>query len=167
MLNILTLAVPIGLLWVAVTGRISIGSIVVGYLIGVLTLVTLRLLQVRLRASFTPRQAIAFVQYSTWVLWDCLLSSIQVARLILRPQIDLKTGIVALPTGDTSPEQRLTALSAHGINLAPGQLVVDFDDQGTLYLHCLDLESAHMTMEVTQARRARLLRTILGEDRHE
>lgn len=166
MLQIVTLAVPIGLLWAAVTGRVSAGSLVVGYAIGLLTLTALRQLRVQLRMRLTPRQALAMLQYGAWVLGDGLVSSVQVARLILRPRIDLKTGIVALPTGDASPEQRLAALSAHGINMTPGQLVVDFDNQGTLYLHCLDLEQARATLEPDQARRSRLLRTILGEEHH-
>jgi multisubunit Na+/H+ antiporter MnhE subunit len=167
MLQIFTMALPVGLLWVGVTGRVTVGSLLVGYVVGMVVLVSLRRLGVRLRATFTPRQAVAFLRYCAWLFWNTLVSSVQVARLILRPRMDLRTGIIALATGDTSTDQRLAALSAHGLNMSPGQLVIDFDNEGTLYVHCLDLEAARLTLEPDQARRLRMLQAVLGEDRHE
>lgn len=155
-------ALPISLLWVAVTGRVNWESLLVGYVIGVLTLAVLSLLGLRLHGGFTPRQMLALVRYSGLLLWNGMVSSVQVARMLMRPKIELKTGILALKTGDTTPEQRLAALSAHGLNMTPGELVIDFDDDGTLYVHCLDLETSRSLLETEQQERLKLLREILG-----
>jgi multisubunit Na+/H+ antiporter MnhE subunit len=85
-----------------------------------------------------------------------------VVKLVLSPKIELKTGIIALQTGDKSADQKLAALSAHGLNMSPGQLVIDFEDGGTLYVHCLDLEASRPTLEAEQARRLHLLHRIIG-----
>ena len=35
-----------------------------------------------------------------------------------------------------------TALSAHAVSLTPGELVVEIDDEGVMYTHCLDASRA-------------------------
>lgn len=162
MLHILIPALPISLLWVAVTGRVEWGSLLVGYVIGAIMLAVLSALGIRFQGRFTPRQMIALLRYSAILFWNGIVSSVHVARMLMRPTIDLKTGIVALKTGDTSAEQRLSALSAHGLNMSPGELVIDFDDDGTLYVHCLDLEKSRSMLDTEQQERLKLLREILG-----
>lgn len=162
MLQKFTYAPVISLIWVAVTGEVSLEGLFVGFIVGVLTLALLHRVGVNLPKRISGRQPIALLIYTAGILWNGLISSFQVVRLVLSPKIELKTGIVALPTGDTSEGQQLAALSAHGINMTPGQLVIDFDDEGTLYIHCLDLEASRPTLESDQARRLQLLRRILG-----
>jgi multicomponent Na+:H+ antiporter subunit E len=44
-------------------------------------------------------------------------------------------------------------LSAHAITLTPGELVLGIDDQGVLYVHCLDVtQSAAYAAEAQQLR---------------
>ena len=167
MRHILVPARPISLLWVAVTGRVEWGSLLVGYVIGVITLTVLSALGIRFLGSFTLRQLIAVLRYSVLLFWNGIVSSVHVALMLLRPKIELKTGIVALKTGDATPQQRLAALSAHGLNMTPGELVIDFDDDGTLYVHCLDLESSRARLDSEQQERIKLLREILGVSDHE
>ena len=162
MLHIFVPALPISLLWLAVTGRVEWGSLLVGYVIGVITLVVLGALGIRFQGRFTPRQLLAVLRYSAKLLWNGIVSSVEVAIILLRPKLDLQTGIVALKTGDTTPEQRLAALSAHGINMTPGELVIDFAEDGTLYVHCLDLETSRPRLNREQLERIDLLREILG-----
>jgi multicomponent Na+:H+ antiporter subunit E len=163
----LMLSLPIALIWMGVTGRVSPGSFLIGCLIGLLVLGVLSRIGVRVQHPMKPSQALAFLTYTGIVLWNGLISSLQVAKLVLSPKIELRTGILAFSTGDNSPEQLLAALSAHGINVTPGQLVIDFDDQGTLYIHCLDLEAARPTLEAEQTRRLHLLRRIIGVKENE
>ena len=152
----------IGLVWVGVTGQAALDSFFVGVIVGLLTLALLHRIGVNLPQTIKIDQPLAVLIYTARILWNGLISSVQVVQLVLSPNIELKTGIVALPTGDTSEEQQLAALSAHGINMTPGQLVIDFDDQGTLYIHCLDLEASRPTLESEQARRLHLLRRVIG-----
>ncbi len=158
-----TLAIPIALLWVAVTGRVTPGGLAVGYLIGLALLLLLGRLGIRPRRGLSPRQLGAALRYAGRLLADITVSSVQVARIILSPRLRLQTGILALPSGDRRDDQLLTALSAHGINVSPGQLVIDIDDMGTLYVHCLDLKASRGTIEAQQRARLQLLSEAVGE----
>jgi multisubunit Na+/H+ antiporter MnhE subunit len=158
-----TLAIPVALLWVAVTGRVSLGGLAVGYLIGVAILLLLGKAGIRPRRGLSLRQIAAALVYAGRLLADIVVSSLQVARIILSPRPRLQTGILALPSGDRREDQLLTALSAHGINASPGQLVIDIDEMGTLYVHCLDLEASRPVIEAQQRVRLQLLGKVIGE----
>jgi multicomponent Na+:H+ antiporter subunit E len=158
-----TLAIPIALLWVAITGRVTLGGLAVGYLIGLAILLLLSRLGIRPRRGLSFRQLGAAVRYAGRLLADIVLSSLQVARIILSPRLRLQTGILAVPSGDRREDQLLAALSAHGINVSPGQLVIDIDDMGTLYVHCLDLEASRGAIEAQQRARLQLLGEVIGE----
>jgi multicomponent Na+:H+ antiporter subunit E len=158
-----TLAIPIALLWVAVTGRVSLDGLAVGYLIGLAILLLLGRVGIRPRRGLSLRQLGAALVYAGRLLADIVVSSLQVARIILSPRLRLQTGILALPSGDRREDQLLAALSAHGINVSPGQLVIDIDELGTLYVHCLDLEASRPTIEPQQRARLHLLGKLIGE----
>jgi multicomponent Na+:H+ antiporter subunit E len=162
MTHIFIPALPMALLWVVVTGRVEWGSLLVGYIIGVVTLAVLNALGIRFHERLSLRQVAAIVRYSALLFWNGIVSSVHVARMLLQPKIELKTGIIALKTGDTSPEQRLSALSAHGLNMTPGELVIDFAEDGTLFVHCLDIENSRSRLDTEQQERIKLLREILG-----
>jgi multisubunit Na+/H+ antiporter MnhE subunit len=159
---LLTLAIPIALLWMAVTGTVSPGGFLVGYLLGLALLIVLGRLGLRPKHGIGLRQLGSTLVYVGHLLADVVLSSLQVARIILAPRPRLQTGILAVPSGDRRDDQLLTALSAHGINISPGQLVIDIDEMGTLYIHCLDLAASRPTIEQQQRERLRLLRAVIG-----
>jgi len=46
--------------------------------------------------------------------------------------------------------------------MTPGELVIDFGENGTLYVHCLDIENSRSRLELEQQKRIELLREILG-----
>lgn len=158
-----TLAIPIALLWMAITGNVSPGAALVGYLLGLAILLVLRQLGLRPRRGLNLRQLGAAAIYVGRLLIDIVVSSVQVARIILGRRPRLRTGILAVPSGDRRDDQLLTALSAHGINVSPGQLVIDIDEMGTLYIHCLDLAASRPTIEAQQRERLRLLRAVVGD----
>ena len=158
-----TLAIPVALLWVAVTGRVTPGGLAVGYVIGLAIMLLLGRVGIRPRRGLSLPQVGAAIVYAGRLLADITVSSLQVARIILSPRLRLQTGILALPSGDRREDQLLAALSAHGINVSPGQLVIDIDELGTLYVHCLDLEASHLRIEPQQQERLRLLSKVIGE----
>lgn len=167
MIQFLISALPIALIWSAITGRVTLDSLALGYLLGLVTLTTLHVLGIRYGRLRSWDQPLAVVIYVAGILVSALQSSVKVARVVLSPKIKLATGIVALNTGDLSEGQVLTALSAHGINTTPGELVIDIADGGVLYIHCLDLEASSPVIEHEQAQRLRLLQRILGERSHD
>ncbi|MFW6033196.1 MAG: hypothetical protein ACOCTI_07475, partial [Phycisphaeraceae bacterium] len=62
-----------------------------------------------------------------------------------------------------SPSRWLHAVAAHGINLAPGQMVVRITRPGALRTHCLDAGDPERVRR-SQRPRLRLIGRILGED---
>jgi multisubunit Na+/H+ antiporter MnhE subunit len=163
MIQFLLSALPVAVVWVLVTGRVSLDSLALGYGIGLVTLYALRLLGIRFDKPLTPDQPVALAQYVGGILWSGFRSSLKVVKLVLSPQIKLETGVIALNSGDLSEEQLLTALSAHSINTTPGEIVIDIADGGVLYIHCLNLEASRKVVEQEQAHRLRLFKRILGE----
>lgn len=167
MIQFLRSAVPIALIWCAITGRVTLDSLLLGYILALVTLISLHLLGIRFGKLRSWDQPVAVVVYIAGILVTAFQSSLKVAKLVLSPQIKLKTGVIALDTGDLSESQLLTALSAHGINTTPGEIVIDIIDGGVLYIHCLDLEASRAAIDNEQKQRLRLLRRILGERDHE
>ena len=140
MLQLLLSALPIALIWCSVTGHVTLDSFGFGFVLGLLTLILLRQVGVRYAKVGSLRQPLAMLIYTGVLLWSAFTSSVRVARLVLTPDLRLKTAILAVKTSKRGrPNELLTALSAHGITATPGQFVLDIDDDDTLYVHCLEL----------------------------
>ncbi|WP_096156831.1 MULTISPECIES: Na+/H+ antiporter subunit E [Bacillus] len=71
-------------------------------------------------------------------LRELILSNIQVIKDILKPKLDIKPGIFAMPT-DLKSNWEITLLSLL-ISLTPGTLVMDIsDDNKILYIHAMNM----------------------------
>lgn len=99
------------------------------------------------------------VRYLLLLAWDLLQSGWQVARLLLDPKLPIRPGIIAIPSGSRS--QWGSALSAHAITLTPGELVVEMDEAGVMYTHCLDATKPEAALAAQRKRQA-LLDQLLG-----
>jgi multicomponent Na+:H+ antiporter subunit E len=141
--------------YLEISSNLEIGNLVVGLLIamGVTLLVRPRGGPVawgRLISSIW-----ALVKYLAILMYDLIKSGIQVARIVLSRRMRLRPGIVAIPADCES--ERGTALSAHAITLTPGQLVVEMDEKGVMYTHCLDATDAEKYVTEAQQMRRDLL----------
>lgn len=148
------------LIYLAMTGTLVASNLVVGFL---LALGSAWLLQPRPRPFSwrrLPGASVALFRYLLYLLWDLILSGFQVARIVLRPRIEIDPGIVAIPAGTDS--ELATALSAHAISVTPGELVVEIDDAGMMYTHMLDVTVAPARVEAAQQLRRALLRRIFS-----
>lgn len=163
MISIFFVAITLALVWVGLIGKVTLDSLLVGYLIGVLVLFLLRAMGITFETSASARRPIALVEYMLRLLWIAVTSSFKMAKLVLSPKIELHTGIIALNTGDLSEAQTLSALSAHAINLTPGELTIDIEDGGVLYIHCINIDASRANVEKEQAQRLRLLKHIVGD----
>jgi multicomponent Na+:H+ antiporter subunit E len=97
----------------------------------------------------------ALLRYVFIVLWDVIKGGVTTARIVLAPKMPLKTGIISIPSG--SKTELGTALSAHAITLSPGELVVEMDDEGNMYTHCLDVDKSEAYVAEAQSLRQNLL----------
>jgi multicomponent Na+:H+ antiporter subunit E len=144
-------------MYLALTANLEASNLVLGLLIaGGLTL----LMQPR-RGRFNlrrlPRAVLAVGQYALIVVYDAIKSGLAMARIILDPALPIKPGIIAIPSGCSS--ELATALSAHSITLAPGEMVIEISEDGVMYTHTMDV--THAAEYVADAQRLR--RELLGD----
>jgi multicomponent Na+:H+ antiporter subunit E len=150
--------IGIWLFYLLLSDRWNLGNLMIGLAIAFGITALLRPRFVRLNWRSIPAMLWALARYSWVILYDMLTSGIQVARLLLSRRMDLLPGIIAIPSGCQS--ELGTALSAHAITLSPGELVVEMDEQGVMYTHCLDVSRASQHLFQAQELRRTLLSKI-------
>ena len=85
----------------------------------------------------TPRVILAMIQYLFILIYDIFKGGIMVARSVWSRDLNIQPAIIAIPSGCES--ELATALSAHALSIAPGELVVEIDPYGVMYTHVLDV----------------------------
>lgn len=168
--QVITISVPMSLFWMVLTNQVNPEGFLVGYIfslsIGSLLFQSLRSETVPVRPTNAPMQVIAMIIYGFRLALDIFLSGIDVTIRVLgiRP---IRPGIIAISTQLESEDENkliISGLSAHGITITPGQLVVDFDGTETMYVHCLDVEESAETIEDDQTQRLAMLKRMMGND---
>jgi multisubunit Na+/H+ antiporter MnhE subunit len=165
MLYYLILTVTFAIIWMIITAQFNPGGFVVGCVISLMVVLIQRPPIPPLRPARLPRQLAAAVVYALTLFRDIFLSSVDVARRALSPDMRLKPGIIAVPVQDPHGREIVAALAAHNITITPGELVVDFDDESrVMYVHCLDVDQSTPIAEAAEKRRVTRLRDLLGDD---
>lgn len=122
------------LVWVGLWGSVTAANVLGGLAVAVGLLVLLRPGHADARAVLDP---VALLRFGARFVVDLLVSSLQVARLVLQPRIALRQGVVAVRVPDAS-DALLTVL-ADAISLTPGTLTIDVDrGSSTLFVHSID-----------------------------
>jgi len=168
----LIIAVPVALLWIALTSLLTVESFIIGYIVGVTLSWLLAQGQVLppLSTHNLPGRAFTFILYSIKTAWDIFLSGVDVTLRILGIR-QPKPGIIAVPVqhGDEDDpllREVMAGLSAHSITITPGELVVDYSEDGEImYVHVLDIDSSAPKLDDEQAARMRIFRKVFGRDR--
>lgn len=154
----LQMTLVIGVLYLMLTANLELSNVVAGLLIGAGVSSLLQPRQLSIDWRKLPLALWSILRYLGVLIMDLVKSGIQVGRIILSPQLPIDPGIVAI---DTSCESELaTALSAHAMTLTPGELVVEMDDQGLLYVHCLEASKSTQYAAEAQSLRRELLSKI-------
>ncbi|MBK8048965.1 MAG: Na+/H+ antiporter subunit E [Anaerolineales bacterium] len=148
------------IVWASLQPVAESQNYVVGFVIGFIVL-----------AVFQPeygRRVGATVAFVIFLLWSIVVSSIQVAKLILSRSPPLDQGIIAIPLrAETALE---IATLATAITLTPGTLSVDvkLDGDGgrTLFVHSLKLGDAEaLKRDIQTEFEDRILRFTRGANR--
>ncbi len=100
---------------------------------------------------YTPR----LIGYWVWLSKEIVISSIQVARRVLAPKIDVTPGVAKLDVSDLGPVDQV--LLGNSITLTPGTLTLDVWE-GRLLVHGLMKENADALVDGEMPRRIRALR---------
>ena len=122
--------------WMFMTVSFSPAGFAIGFLVGLGIIILMRrFFSYRLYTS----RVWAVIYLVLLFLKELLMSSIQVLRIVLKPNMNLKPAIFELET-ELKEDWEITLLSAL-ITLTPGTLVVGIsNDQKRLFIHALDFE---------------------------
>jgi multicomponent Na+:H+ antiporter subunit E len=162
MVEAVVLAVPLALVWMVVTSKVTLDSFSVGFTLALAIILLLKRQAIPVNGRRLPAQVWALMIYTLTLCRDIWLSSVDVTKRVLHPALPLKAGILRVPTQDPNESEVVAAFSAHGITITPGELVVDFEGKHTMFVHCLDIEASSHNAHAAQAKRLRLLNRILG-----
>ena len=146
----------LALVWVLLVNDFSWGALVFGVLLGVaITAIT---------TSYWPKgvklqNPLAMIEYAGIVLWDIVVSNVQVAYLVLfRRGVSLKSQFVTVPLDLKNPEAIATL--AGTITMTPGTVTADVSADGrSLLVHCLETTDPADTVASIKSRyESRLMR---------
>ena len=143
--------------YLALTANLEPSNLVLGLLIAAGLTLLIKPQRERVELRRLPEAILALSQYIFIVVYDAIKSGLVAARIILDPALPIEPGIVAIPSGCKS--ELATALSAHAITLAPGEMVIEISKEGVMYTHTLDATRAAEYVADAQ----RLRRELLGK----
>ncbi|MFC4323463.1 Na+/H+ antiporter subunit E [Litchfieldia salsa] len=139
----LLLNIFLAFIWMFLGNSFTVGSLFGGYLIGLLMIFMMR--------RFFPQRfylsnVIAVIKLLFIFIKELILSNIEILKIILKPKLDIRPGIFALPT-ELEKDWEITTL-ANLITLTPGTLVLEIsDDRKTLYIHAMDLKNVQESID--------------------
>ena len=152
-----TLTLVISAVWIALANRFSLGQAVLSFIVGwAIPLFT---------SAYWPDRTIIkrpgmVLEYVGVVLWDILVSNVQVAYWVLFRRGDsLRSQFLSVPLELNTPEA-ITVL-AGTITMTPGTVSADLAADGrAILVHCLETADAEQTAREIKARYERRLKEI-------
>lgn len=140
--------------YLALTPKLGVSHLFVGLGIALGILWLLRPMRRSVSWEQLPSAIAAVCLFVVITLRNVIISGIQVVRIVMHPALPIKTGIIAFPPECDSEIGR--ALAAHAISLAPGELLIEMDDDGTMYIHSLDVSTSERMVRGAQKQRRAL-----------
>lgn len=135
------------LVWVGLWGSPTPANVLGGIAVGVAVVGLLPLSAVPSHGLVRP---VALLRFVVFFAFDLLRASTKVAAQVLRPRLQLRQAVVAVPVRGAS--DRLLTLLANAISLTPGTLTLEVDrPRSTLYVHVLDVGSGPDAVEQVRA----------------
>ena len=148
----------LALAYLALTANLEILNVIAGLIIAAFVVLLIRPEPHQVTWRQTPRAVLALGRYILVLVYDLVVSGIQVARIVLDPALPIKPGIIAIPSKCRS--EMASALNAHAITLTPGESVVEMSEEGVMYTHCLDAAQSDEVVDQAQKMRVDLLEKI-------
>ncbi len=144
--------------WLLLNKSLAPGHILLGSVLALLIPVLIRQLG---KPQPLIRKPFKAVLYLLRVLCDIVIANMQVARLVLRPQLYLRPAFVEVPL-DITQDLPITILTS-SVSLTPGTLSAEVsEDRSRLLLHVLDLENEAELVATIKSRYEAPLREIFG-----
>ena len=167
-LKLALLALPLAFGWTVYTAQPTPGNFALGYLFSLLGILATGLRGDSVKISNAFRQLYNLIAYTTLMAKEILVAGLKVAAIVLSPTMPIDPGLTEVNTGDESENELISAASAHGITITPGELVVDFkESSGTgvvMVVHSLNMAESGGNLQRDQAKRLKRIKGILGHD---
>lgn len=145
-MTVFLLNVLLAISWSALSGQFDPPNLTFGFLLGYLVLwLTVR---GETRAYFTrvPR----VISFLAFFLKELVIANLNIAATVLRRDMNLKPGVVALPID--LPNDAAITLLVNVITLTPGTLGLDVSsDRKMIYVHALDVGDPEIFRQHMQA----------------
>lgn len=151
----------LGLFYLGLTANLELANILAGILIAAGVSYMIPIQSQRLQLRQLPAALWALLRYTLILIIDLIKSGVQVARMLVRPELSIKPGIIAFEMGHESEIN--AALDAHAITLTPGELVVDMTPDCVAYTHFLDVTRSTEALHEARTMRKDLLDKIFPE----
>jgi multicomponent Na+:H+ antiporter subunit E len=134
MINVFVLNILLAVAWAALTGNITLGGLVVGFVLGSACLFLTRSLFPGCENYF--RRARKWTKLVVLFLYELFASSVQVVAAVLSPKPTFRPGVISMPL--TVQREMEILLLTNLISLTPGTLSLDVTEDGkTLYIHAM------------------------------
>ena len=124
----------ISMLWALLTGKISIGNLLIGYFLGYFSLMLMNPSKGQKNSYF--RKSYQFIHFTLFFTKELVVSSYRVAKDVTKPLPLMRPGVIGIPI-DAETDLEITML-ANIISLTPGTLSLEVSpDRKTLYIHAM------------------------------
>ncbi|MEI6892069.1 MAG: Na+/H+ antiporter subunit E [Pontiella sp.] len=133
-MNLFMTNILMSLLWTLLIGRVSVGNLAVGFVLGYFSL---RLFYAGAgKKSSYFLKTVQLINFSLFFVKELVVSSCRVAVDVVKPKPMLCPGVIGIPI-DAETDLEITLL-ANVISLTPGTLSLDVSkDRKTLYIHAM------------------------------
>ena len=142
MMQTIRLLIAMSVAWLLLSGLFKTQLLV----LGVISVVVVVLLSYRMRVFEHRGQPIYFrfagiLSYWGWLLWQIVLSNIDVCKRIWSPGLDIKP---TLRRVSATPDTEMgRVIYANSITLTPGTTAISFTPDGDILVHALHEDSWH------------------------
>lgn len=139
-MNSLVLFVVLAVLWLLWSGLYLPLLIGLGLASCLLVVLLVRRLETVDQESVPLHLGWGIVTYWFWLIKEIIVSSLQVTRIVLAPQLRISPRMFrfkAIPRGEV-----VRVVLGNSITLTPGTLTTDIDENGVITVHALTREGA-------------------------
>jgi multicomponent Na+:H+ antiporter subunit E len=144
--------------YLALSANWQVTNIILGIFLATGILVLLRPPKRPVKWRRLPTDLMRIVVFFVVLLYRMFKSGIEMALIILHPKLPIKNGIVGIREASKSELGR--ALSAHATSLPPGELFIEMDEDGTMYIHSLNVDQTVKQARTSQEWQGNILKKI-------
>ncbi len=127
--------IMLAVVWTMVTGNFAPDNFLLGFALGLLILFFVGPI---FGSTTYVARLVAAIRLAAYFLLDLIRSNFRMAYDVIRPQLTMRPGVIAVPI-DASSDAEIVLL-ANMVTLTPGSLSLDVsDDRNTLYLHVMEI----------------------------